>query len=96
MRVELILTFDKSEEKMDEELSLFPVVGWKIGAIPSHDAVMFSFNFLTTARQSPKDADISHHFVMTAEAAQEFIEVISKSLEELQKPDLQPSSSLKH
>lgn len=81
---------------MDEDLSLFPVVGWKIGAIPSHDAVMFSLQYITTLTQAPEDAETSHHFVMTAEEAQEFIEIISRSIEELKKSDLQPSCSPKH
>lgn len=81
---------------MANEISLFPVAGWQIGPVPTHDIIALKFQFLSHALQKNEEAQESQMFAMTPAQGRELIERIQAAIDVLEKSDSQGSAFPRH
>jgi len=60
-------------------LSTCPVAGYTINRTVEHNALVLSFQYLTSPQQKPEDASVSPNFVMTNQQAIELAQTILRS-----------------
>ncbi|MCD1588975.1 hypothetical protein K7H09_23515 [Halomonas sp. IOP_14] len=74
---------------MADDISLFPVAGWQIGPVPSHDIIALKLHFLSHSLQKTEEAQESQIFAMTPAQGRELIERIQAAIDVLESSDAQ-------
>ncbi|MFC3395261.1 biofilm formation regulator BssS [Brenneria rubrifaciens] len=83
-------------DRKSEVIQTHPLVGWDISTVDSYDAMMIRLHYLSTADQTPDEAQVDRTLWLTTDVARQLIYILEAGIAKIESTDYQSSDYRKH
>ena len=79
-----------------DDITIFPITAWDVRTIASEGVIIFRPHFVASPMQKLEEAIPSRYYGLTPKQALALIDVLRRSIKDLERAGFQPSTDPKH
>jgi hypothetical protein len=95
-RTPLLTAKEQEVGPMQDDLHLFPVLGYEMGTIPSEQCLFLRIQFLSHSLQKVPESDPGRRYVFQLQQARELRDMLSRAIQSLEAAEFHPPTDPKH